>query len=113
MIKINEIKEEKLTPSQFAVIEKIKDFLWNLNNWYKIEANYIYVKDIEIFKKISEFINDENNPMIDGINYKYTEIKFLNNQNIVLEFDNWEYLKIINNISSIEYFKYIIKKILW
>jgi len=44
--------------------------------------------------------------------YKYTEIKFFNNQNIVLEFKDWEYLKIINHINYTEYFKNIINKIL-
>jgi len=65
---IDQINNDNLTLTQFSVMKKIKDFLSNLHDWYKIEWNNIYINNIENFKKISEFINDENKPIIDWIN---------------------------------------------
>jgi len=83
----NEIKENKLTPNQFIIIEKIKDFLSNLSNLYEIKGNSIYIKDIDIFEIINKEIKKDNSSIVTGMDYIYTEINFLNNKNTILEFD--------------------------
>lgn len=106
-------KEDKLNPAQYVIIKKIKKFLLDSPDLYKIEWNNIYINDIKVFKKVSELIDNKDISIVDWIDYKSTKIKIFNNQYIILEFDDEKYLKIINKSSLMEYFKYIIKNILW
>ena len=105
--------EIELTPKQFSVVNKIKAFLINIKNSYKIEWNTIIIEDSKLFEILRNELDNENNKIIDWLEYTLTEISFFNKKNITIEFEKWEYIKIINKIKPFEYVKYNIKKIIW
>ena len=106
-------EKNKLTPSQFSVLEKVKEFLGNLNKWYKVEKNNLLISDIDLFEIISDELNKDNNNILKWLNHTLTEISFLNNKIIVIELGKGEFIKIINNVKFSEFIKNKIKKLLW
>ena len=104
--------DKKLSPSVFHTTNILKDFFEKNNIGFKIDWNNIYIKDLENYKNIENNIES----IIWKIDLEYraiTDISFLSNKNIVLDFssemDKDDYLKIIYSENFSTYFKEIIE----